>query len=82
MKGCTVKNRLFETFTSLLVFEKNNESSHDLKQFLGEKIELSLRNQEPVIGILDTCDNTSVELLICGHSFMIHLSDILGVRSI
>jgi hypothetical protein len=74
-----MKNRLFETGISSFIIGKNIDHSHDLKQLIGKKIELSLRNQEPIVGILDTCNDTSVELLICGHSFMINRNDILGV---
>jgi hypothetical protein len=77
-----MKNRLFEPLSAAHTTKKNDYYLHDLKQLLGKKIELSLRNQEPIMGILDICNDSSVELLICGHSFMINRDDILSVRSI
>jgi len=77
-----MKNRLFETFTSFLTIRKNNDYSHDIKQLIGKKIELSLRNQEPIVGILETCNDTSVGLLIYGQSFMINQNDILSIKDI
>ncbi len=61
---------------------KSNEVSHDLVPFIGKKIELSLKNSEPIIGVLATCSDSAIELLICGHSFMILRNDILNVRDI
>lgn len=77
-----MKNRLFEKLPSAHALKKNDDYSHDLTQLLGKKIELSLRNQEPIVGILYTYNDSSIELLICGHSFMINRNEILGVRDI
>jgi hypothetical protein len=77
-----MKDRQNGTYTSSHALGKNNDYSCDFIQLIGKKIELSLRNQEPIVGIFDSYDDTSLELLICGHSFMINRSDILDIRGI
>ena len=76
-----MKNRLFEPLSAEHTTKKNDDYSHDLQRLLGKKVELSLRNQEPVVGVLSTSGDTGVNLLICGHMFMISHSDIVSVRT-
>lgn len=76
-----MKNRLFELKSSYTQKQSSNSSS-PLEQRLGKKVELSLKNREPIRGILSSYNSVSVNLYISGHSFMIYRNDILEIRDI
>lgn len=77
-----MKNRLVELSTSSYTQKQSDNSVSPLEHLLGKKIELSLKNQEPIRGVLSSYNSVSVNLYISGHSFIICRNDILKIKTI